>query len=54
MDKEVTDVPSAEVMSRLSSRKDFLKMIGAAGLGAAVGSNVFPRGAFALNPTGRY
>ena len=35
MDKEATDVPSAEVMARLSSRKDFLKMVGAAGLGTA-------------------
>ena len=51
MDKEVTDVTSAEVLARLSSRKDFLKMVGAAGLGAAVGSNVFLRQAFALDPT---
>lgn len=42
MDKEVTDVPSAEEMARLRSRKDSLKMIRAAGLGASVGSNVYP------------
>jgi hypothetical protein len=51
MDKEVTDVTSAEVLARLSSRKDFLKMVGATGLGAAIGSNVFLRQAFALDPT---
>jgi hypothetical protein len=43
MDKEVTDVPSTEVLSRLSSRKDFLKVLGAAGVGAAVGSNALLR-----------
>jgi hypothetical protein len=43
MDKEGTDVPSAEVMARLSSRKDFLKVLGAAGMGAAIGSNVLLR-----------
>ena len=43
MDKEVTDVASTEVLSRLSSRKDFLKVLGAAGIGAAVGSNMLLR-----------
>ena len=43
MDKGVTDVPGAEVLSRLSSRKEFLKVLGAAGVGAAVGSNALLR-----------
>jgi hypothetical protein len=33
-------MPGAEVLAHLSSRKDFLKMAGAAGLGAALGSNL--------------
>ena len=33
-------------------RKDFLKLAGAAGLGAALGSNILPRQALALGPTG--
>jgi hypothetical protein len=51
MDKKVTEVSGAEVLASLSSRKDFLKMAGAAGLGAALGANVFLRQAFALDPT---
>src|SRR5215211_795935 len=43
MDKGVTDVPGAEVLSRLSSRKEFLKVLGAAGVGTAVGSNALLR-----------
>jgi hypothetical protein len=43
MDKEGTTVPNAEAMARLSSRKDFLKILGTAGMGAAIGSNVLLR-----------
>jgi len=41
----------AEALEHLSSRKDFLKMAGAAGLGAALASNILLREAFALEPT---
>jgi hypothetical protein len=44
-------MPGAEALAHLSSRKDFLKMAGAAGLGAALGSNILLREAFALAPT---
>jgi hypothetical protein len=40
MNKMPADMPGAEVLAHLSSRKDFLKMAGAAGLGAALGSNL--------------
>jgi hypothetical protein len=40
MNKVPADMPDAEALVHLSSRKDFLKMAGAAGLGAALGSNV--------------
>jgi hypothetical protein len=40
MAERAADVPSAEVLAHVSSRKDFLRMAGAAGLGAALGSNV--------------
>jgi hypothetical protein len=43
MDKEGTTVPIAEAMARLRSRKDFLKILGTAGMGAAIGSNVLLR-----------
>jgi hypothetical protein len=52
MDKRPEDMPGAGALAHLSSRKDFLKMAGAAGLGAALGSNVLLRQAFALDPTG--
>jgi hypothetical protein len=52
MDREAGGLPSAEVLTGLRSRKDFLKMMGAAGLGTAVGANLFLREAFALDPTG--
>jgi hypothetical protein len=51
MNSRTNDVPSAEIPMRLPSRSDFLKMVGAAGLGTAVGSNVFLREALALGPT---
>ena len=40
MDREATGVPSAEALARLSSRKDFLKLLGAAGIGAAAGTSM--------------
>src|ERR687889_806917 len=52
MNKVPADMPGAEALAHLSSRKDFLKMAGAAGLGAALGSNILLRQAFAINPTG--
>jgi hypothetical protein len=52
MDREAGGLPSAEVLTGLRSRKDFLKMMGAAGIGTAVGANLFLREAFALDPTG--
>ena len=52
MDKPRDDVPVNELVERLHSRGDFLKMAGAAGLGAAIGANVLLREAYAVNPTG--
>jgi hypothetical protein len=40
MNKGPADTPGAEALAHLSSRKDFLMMAGAAGLGAALGSNI--------------
>jgi hypothetical protein len=51
MKKVPADMPGAEALAHLSSRKNFLKMAGAAGLGAALGSNILLREAFALAPT---
>ena len=50
MNKVPADMLGAEALAHLSSRKDFLKMAGAAGLGAALGSNILLRQAFALDP----
>jgi hypothetical protein len=52
MNKVPADTPGAEAIEHLSSRKDFLRMAGAAGLGAALGSNILMRQAYALDPTG--
>jgi len=52
MEKRTIDVANEEILDRLHSRGDFLKLVGAAGVGAAVGSNLFLREAFALEPTG--
>ena len=52
MDKVPADTPGAEAFEHLSSRKDFLRMAGAAGLGAALGSNILMRQAIAIDPTG--
>src|SRR5215203_1858926 len=43
MNKVPADMLSAEALAHLSSRKDFLKMAGAADLGAALGSNILLR-----------
>src|SRR5215211_4837433 len=43
MNKVPADMPGAEALAHLSSRKDFLRMAGAAGLGAALGSNILLR-----------
>jgi hypothetical protein len=51
MNKVPADMSGAEALAHLSSRKDFLKMAGAAGLGAALGSNILLREAFGLEPT---
>src|SRR5215203_1543718 len=51
MNKVPADMTGAEALEHLSSRKDFLKMAGAAGLGAALASNILLREAFALEPT---
>src|SRR5829696_2550514 len=51
MNKVPADMPGAEALAHFSSRKDFLKMAGAAGLGAALASNILLREAFALEPT---
>jgi hypothetical protein len=52
MEKRTIDVANEEILDRLHSRGDFLKLVGAAGVGAAVGSNLFLREAFAIEPTG--
>jgi TAT (twin-arginine translocation) pathway signal sequence len=52
MNEVPADMPGADALAQLSSRRDFLKMAGAAGLGAAIGSNIVLRQAFALDPTG--
>src|SRR5918995_2788961 len=52
MNKMPANMPGAAALAHLSSRKDFLRMAGAAGLGAALGSNILLRQAFALDPTG--
>jgi hypothetical protein len=46
MQKRTSDVANEEILARLHSRGDFLKVLGAAGIGAAVGSNVLLREAF--------
>ena len=51
MEKEVADVRVAEALARLRSRGEFIKMAGAAGLGAALASNVLLREAAAVAPT---
>ena len=42
MEQQTRDVPSEEILKHLHSRSDFLKLLGAAGIGAAAGANVLP------------
>src|SRR5215216_5305440 len=42
MNERVTDLARAEALARLRSRKDFLKLLSAAGIGAATGVSVLP------------
>ncbi len=42
MDKKITDVTGDELLARLHSRKEFLKLLSAAGIGAAAGVSVLP------------
>jgi hypothetical protein len=42
MDKRVTDMTGDELVARLHSRKDFLKLLSAAGIGTAAGVSVLP------------
>lgn len=46
------EVTGVEMPVQLPRRGDFLRLVGAAGLGAAVGSKVLLREALALGPTG--
>ena len=46
MHRRAGDAVSKEIAARLHSRGDFLKVLGAAGVGTAVGSNVFLQKAF--------
>ncbi len=43
MDEGMGAVPSAEALARLHNRKDFLKLLGAAGVGAAAGVSLLPQ-----------
>jgi hypothetical protein len=47
MDRGAGDVANTEILRRLRSRRDFLKLMGGAGIGATVGSNILLRQAFA-------
>ena len=42
MDKRVTDVTGDELLARLQSRKEFLKLLSAAGIGVAAGASALP------------
>jgi hypothetical protein len=42
MDKQTNDVPVEELVERMHSRGDFLKLLGAAGIGAAAGASLLP------------
>jgi hypothetical protein len=52
MDHRMDGVGAGQETGGILDRKDFLKLAGAAGLGAALGSNILPRQALALGPTG--
>src|SRR5918997_454572 len=49
MRKRVSEAASSEVLARLHSRGDFLKTLGALGIGAAVGQNILLEQAFDQN-----
>ena len=42
MEKSTSDVANEEILERLRSRSEFLKLLGAAGIGAAAGASVLP------------
>ena len=42
MEKRTSDVANEEILERLQSRGEFLKLLGAAGIGAAAGASVLP------------
>ena len=42
MEKRTSDVANQEILERLQSRGEFLKLLGAAGIGAAAGASVLP------------
>ena len=52
MDHRMDGVGTGQETGGILDRKDFLKLAGAAGLGAALGSSILPRQALALGPTG--
>ena len=52
MEKQTINLPGAEVLARPQTRKNFLKSLAVAGAGAAVGSTMFSRKAFAQSGGG--
>jgi hypothetical protein len=52
MEDRVDGVPGEELIARLRSRKEFLRIMSAAGLAAAIGPNILIGKASALEPTG--
>jgi hypothetical protein len=52
MKESVDGVPGEELIARLRSRREFLKIMSAAGLAATIGPNFLTREASALEPTG--
>lgn len=52
MDRRTDDVASAELLARLHNRRDFLKLLGAAGIGVAAGASVLPGAAEGAVRTG--
>src|ERR687894_953445 len=52
MDHRMDDVGTGQEAAGIFDRRDFLKLAGAAGLGAAFGASILPQQALALGPTG--
>jgi hypothetical protein len=52
MDHRMDDVGTGQEAAGIFDRRDFLKLAGAAGLGAALGASILPQQALALGPTG--